>query len=373
LTYWVGQELDWDAPKIPVKLCVELPFWIMVPNCLQKVEVNDYSFDVWIIDDFIERYLNVITDSGLTCAYFGPPSGQKNDPKLMTRHCKTVLVVRSECNKDVLAAKKERNARERSANRFLIDFCMAHLPIINKLIQHYRLATYDYFAYEVSPWDVPIWYVASDTGSGAVRPLDYVKWDEKPVVISGSSTKRYELVDENQLQAAIAMQPSAGEFELLDALNFMERGDYSGAVRRITTAIEAQTEFVLRQELQKIYSAPEVEDRLNRSRNNFPRRLRHYENLSRRNLSGSLRTELNTTRDLRHKIVHNGLRITFAQRGEAQKAVDTGRWIFNWLENKPDRSAIREQLIAKRSLGRNFSVFDAEITSAGVIVHKPQI
>lgn len=373
MKYWVGQELDWAAPAIPVRLCVELPFWIMASNCIQKVEVNSHLFDVAMVEDFIEQYAGRITDSRSTCFYFGPTSGQKNDPQFMTRKCKTVLVINSDCNKDVLTAKKEGSARGRPATLFLIDFCMVHIAVINKLIQQYRLATYDYFAYEVSPWDVPIWYVASKIASGTVVLLDYAKWDEKPVITSGSSNERYKLIDEAQLKSAINMQPSAGEFELLDALNFMERGDYSGAVRRITTAIEAQTESVLRQELLKIHSPADVEVKLEASKNDFPGRLRQYEKLGKRKLPASLHTELDTTRDLRHKIVHEAFRITFRERWQAQKAVDTGRWIFNWLENQSDRRDVREKLIAKRSLGRSNSTFEAEITPAGVIVHKPPI
>jgi hypothetical protein len=81
--------------------------------------------------------------------------------------------------------------------------------------------------------------------------------------------------------------------------------------------------------------------------------------------------ELETIRTIRHSIVHKAYRIPFNERGSAQKAVDTGRWIFNWLENDPSRSRVREKEIGKRSLGRHISAFDAEITHAGVIVHKP--
>ena len=76
--------------------------------------------------------------------------------------------------------------------------------------------------------------------------------DVKPVIVDSSgSSETYKLIDPKELQEAMNLNPSAGEYELLDALNFVERGDYSGSVRRITTAIEAQLEFVLGQELFK--------------------------------------------------------------------------------------------------------------------------
>ena len=368
-SYFLGEELDWTAPAIPVKLIVELPFWIMVPNCVQKVEVNGHVFEVVLADYFVEQYAGSVTNSRSTCVYVGPEVGQKNDPKLMTRKCKTVLLISSECNKDVLAANRGQNAKLRLATLFLKDFCMAHLPVANKLIQQYRLATYDYFPFEISPWDVPIWYVASDIACETVVLLNYAEWDRKPGIVSRGSTERYELIDEAQLKVDLDSKASAGEFELLDALNLMETGDYSSAVRRITTAIEAQTESVFRQELLKHYSPAQAEKKLRASMYNFPRRLREYEELSKREMPAELHTELKATRDMRQKIVHEGFRIAFQDRGQAQESVDTGRWIFNWLENQPDRSGIREKLIAKRSIGRTISIFETEITPAGVIVH----
>jgi septin family protein len=122
---------------------------------------------------------------------------------------------------------------------------------------------------EISPWDVPIWFIMSEIASGRVTLMDYAKWDVKPIISTAGSPEQYKLIDEAQLKTAINTNPSAGEFELMDSLNFMERGDYSGAVRRITTAIEAQTEAALRQELLKRYSPAEVDTRLEQSKNDL--------------------------------------------------------------------------------------------------------
>lgn len=385
-SYWIGQELDWQATTVPVELHVELPYWIMVPDCIQDVEAHGHKFSVEIRDNYVELYAGVIVDSRFTCVYFGPPKKlspilekaiKKSHAPVMSRKCKTILLIHTDCNKDVLAACKDGdNRRQRSAHLYLKSFCEAHIEVVNRLIQQYRLSTYDYFPYEISPWDVPIWFIGR--GSDAVRVIlqDYSAFDEKPMIVStvsGGSSERYKLIDPKELQDAMAIQPSAGEFELQDALNFMERGDYSDAIRRITTAVEAQTEEVLRQELLKIYPLPEVEKRLKASENNFPARLIRYQKLSSRKLPDALDKEIKTTRTLRHSIVHRGRRITFNERGQAQRAIDTGRWIFNWLENQPTRSNIREKLISKRSIGRHFSLFYAEITSSGIIVHKPQL
>jgi hypothetical protein len=294
--YWIGQELDWEAPSIPVDLRVELPFWIMVPDCVQDVDVNGHKFCTEIKDNYGEIYARVVADSRFSCIYFGPP--RKLDPELkkaikkshapvLSRKCKTVLLIHSACNKDVLTAAEQKDNRSHSAQLYLRSFCAAHIEVVNRLIQQYRLSTYDLFSYEVSPWDVPIWFIGS--GGDALRIVlqDYRAWDEKPVMLNSMTDnkgERYELIDVTELQSAMSAKASAGEYELLDALNFIERGDYSGAVRRITTAIEAQLESVLRQELLKIHSVAEAEKKLKASENDFPGRLRQYQKLSKRTL-----------------------------------------------------------------------------------------
>ena len=45
----------------------------------------------------------------------------------------------------------------------------------------------------------------------------------------------------------------SGEFDLLDARSLMERGDYTGAVRRTTTAIEALIGAKLKEELAPLF------------------------------------------------------------------------------------------------------------------------
>jgi hypothetical protein len=380
-SYWIGQELDWEAATVPVQLYVELPYWVMVSNCTQDVEVNGHKFKVDIREDFIELYGEVIVDSRFTCLYIGPPERPSPDLKaikkgkatVMSRKCKTVLRIHSDCNKDVLAASREEGGRSNPAHTYLTSFCEAHFDVVNHLIQQYRLATYDYFAYELSPWDIPIWFVKSEINTVRIVLQDYLQWDEKPAIDTGGTKERYKLIEPSELQTALTFQPSAGEFDLMAALNLMERGDYSGAVRRITTAIEAQTESMLRQELLKKHPKEEAEKLLRDTENDFPGRFRQYLKLSRRKLPHGLDKELDMTRALRHSIVHDGKRIPFNEHGRAQRSVDTGRWIFDWLENQPARFDVREKKIGKRSLGRHFSLYYSEITPAGVVVHKPPL
>lgn len=381
-SYYLGQELNWEAEVVPVVLFVELPFWLMVPNCSLEVEVHGHTFKVEVVDNFYELHAEEVLDSRAKCLYLGSDLSQvnpeiikfieENEVPALPRKCKTVLRIHSKCNGDVLEAEQEEGRRSKEAYFYFRTFCDAHIAIVNKLIKQYRLSTYDHFAYEVSPWDVQIWFVETGKGSVIVVLLNYARWDRKPGTGPlGGALQTYELISSAGLQEEMKTQATAGELELLDAINLMERGDYSGAVRRITTAIEAVMEFVLRQELLKVHLEAEVEKKLYASRNDFPGRLRQYQKLSGRVMPDVLQKDLETTRNLRHEIVHRALRITFKERGRAQRSVDTGRWIFNWLENLPERKSIREKRIALRSVGRHFSFFDAEITNAGVVVHKP--
>ena len=248
--------------------------------------------------------------------------------------------------------------------------CSAHIAVVNRVIRPYRLSTYDYFAYEVSPWDVPIWFVVPHGGPLLrVSMFDYADWDFKPHMFKGNAESEYELIDLDAFRSSLEAESGEGEIELLDALNFMERGDYSGAVRRVATALEAVVEAALKRELQKLYPEAEVVKKLEASKNDYPGRVRQYQKLSLRQLPEFLDREMDATRDLRHRIVHRAYRIPFAERGQAQRSVDTGRWIYNWFEESPERNAVREKKVALRSLGRNLPVFDATITQSGVIVH----
>src|SRR5437773_6295638 len=280
-SYHVGQSLNWKSEPIRAVAFTELPFWIMMPNCVLDVEVNGHTFKVDIRDDFVEYYVNMITDSRQSCSYLGIHSEsiitefteatKSDDVSSLPRKSKTVVRINSACICDVFAALKDGGRRSNEAFTYLQAFCEAQIEILNSLINGYRLATYDFFAFEVSPWDVPIWFVESEIASELIVLPDYKRWDFKPVI--GPSEGPYlpfEFISPADLQSKLKYRPTPGETDLLDAINLMERGGYSDAVRRICTAIEAVTKFALQQELLERYSERETEERLLKSRNDFP-------------------------------------------------------------------------------------------------------
>ena len=159
------------------------------------------------------------------------------------------------------------------------------MPVVNKLIQGYRLATYDYFVFEVAPWDVPYWYIERDGHSARSILVPYRAWDHPPFLITKRPGKPevYKLIEGTTFRDHFTTDATPGEFELLDALNLIERGDYSGAVRRVTTAIEVVVEAVLERALVAVEGQAAATKFLNNTRTNFSQLVRKYELLSRAN------------------------------------------------------------------------------------------
>jgi hypothetical protein len=233
--------------------------------------------------------------------------------------------------------------------------------------------TYDYFAFEVSPWDVPQWLIERDGGSVSSILVPYRTWDYKPEVFNtpGSPAVPYQLIKGADLCIGISTVGTPGEFDLMDALNLMERGDYSGAVRRISTAIEAVVAAVAFDQVEIAEGTQKAKKFLKDTQMDFPRRIKKYEKLSKRKFPESLQEDLVAIRLLRNRIVHQAYRINSGELGLAQRSVDTGRWIFNWFENDTAKRNLREKRIGFRSLGRepDVGIFPTKITPNGVEVY----
>jgi hypothetical protein len=386
--YAIGDSLNWDAPWIDVRLWTELPFWLMVNNSTVPIECGGHEFAIAIHDNYFELFFGEATDSRTTVGYRGPLKKRENLPQTvkqamdqhpngsyMWRKCKTYLKVESRCNEDVWnAARKDEVPRANEVKLYLSKLCRGHIPVINKLIQKYRLTTYDYFAFEVAPWDVPRWFIEREGHAIHATIHNYREWDVKPLLFNlkdpSEKPKVYNFIEADELRNQIQVVATPGELELLDALNLMERGDYSGAVRRITTAIEVVVEHVAGKAMEAAHGKQAAEKFLNSTRMRFDERHKTYQKLTGRQISRNQLMRLQETRNLRHRIVHGGYRIGPGELGMAQKAVDTGRWMFNWFENDQARCNTREKRISFRSLGRNLEagIFRPEITPAGVVL-----
>ena len=303
-----------------------------------------------------------------------------------SRLCRSLMKLSARAHRDVIEALGTEHdgtgdpRRIAEARAYLASLCEAHIPIINNFIQRYRLVTYDYVPYEVSPWDVPVWMVVTPDGAAVLTLLAYAEWDRKPTIRDQDRTgdpeaaaSPFRFADPADIAATDPLAATPGEFDLLDARSLMERGDYTGAIRRSVTAIEAVVEHALRRELAKTYASAEVERRLAASETDYPGRYRQWKRLSNVSVSAHVEEAFDETRKVRNSIVHKGLRLTPAIRSQAQKSVDTARWLFNTIENDSARVAVREKPNPLRDVGRVAlaSRFDTDIVSNQIVVLQP--
>jgi len=386
-----GDGIDWSSPLAETRLYVELPFWLMTPPGTVSVEWSGAKFAVDICSAWIEVFGGQVTDSRASVIHHGPwrPEGwQPSEPiaaefarlqmQWLQRPCKAVLRLTARAHSSAFRELDETEPPRARAEQeaYWASLCEAHVPVVNELIQRYRLATYDYFAYEVSAWDVSVWYLKhADAGYRAVL-LPYQEWDAKPVIVEQPETpgsppkaRQFEWTRPDALAVASSGDATPGEFDLLDARSLMERGDYTGAVRRTVTAVDAVLRWALVRELEKKYPPEEAEDRTARTDNDFPGRLAQWRKLAQPQISQQEFDEFQATREIRHEIVHRGRRLTHQERGRAQRAVDTGRWLYNKIEGSAERAQLRDYGVLK-SAGRVAMAlrFPATVDFDGIIL-----
>lgn len=371
---WIfGQDIDWTSPLVETTLAVELPFWLMIPDCSVTITWDKTHFEVSIQQLTMELFLDFISDSRQTVAghtaikqeLFEFPDrlaalSSKQRRPMMPRPCKTVLGIKTRAHRDIFRelTETDRPVVTSEFNAYRASLCEAHIPVINELIQRYRLKTYDYFPYEVSAWDVPVWYVSHGKHQHRALLMGYKGWDFRPVIVGPSMSAdgspnlaQFEWTDKVELEASSSTHSSQGEFDLLDARSLMERGDYTGAVRRAVTSIEALVGQKLRDALQLTMSAQEAEKEFKRNERHFPSRLKQLQKVLNVTYPDALLKAFEETRRIRHEIVHQGRRLTIHDRDFAQRAVDSGRWLFNKIEDNSAMTQAREHGTL-RSAGR---------------------
>lgn len=387
--FTMGDGIDWSSPLGATNLYVELPFWLMMQSGSIEIRWSGVAFSVEICPPWMELFGREVTDSRATVLRHGPRRPKKYDPPgelaekfareqipSMQRGCKTVLRLSTRSHASAFRdlGEKDPPRAKFELEAYWASLCEAHVPVVNELIQRYRLLTYDYHAFEVSAWDVPVWYLSrAGVGCRAVL-LPYKAWDVKPASVEGGESEGdppkiqpFEWTTPVKLAAASSEDATPGEFDLLDARSLMERGDYTGAVRRTVTAIEAILGWALLAELEKHYEGAEAAVRLKTTDNNFPARLKMWRGLARPAIDQVLFDELESTRQIRHEIVHRGRRLIHSDRGRAQRSVDTGRWLYNKIEARPDRAKLRDSGTLK-SVGRVALAlrFPANLASDGI-------
>jgi hypothetical protein len=180
----------------------------------------------------MEVFGHEVTDSRESVVHQGPldrawtPSGkleellEESGAALMLRQSKTVLRLKARGHTDAFreVGEDEHPRVEAEHVAYRTSLCEAHIPVINELIQRYRLTSYDYFAYEVSPWDVPVWQLGHAGDGLTAVLLTYKRWDEKPVVLEDGPepgappvARPFEFVTGRDLEAIATSEATPGE------------------------------------------------------------------------------------------------------------------------------------------------------------------
>ncbi len=161
------------------------------------------------------------------------------------------------------------------------------------------------------------------------------------------------------------------------------RGRYRDAIRYLVTAIEVVLECKLRDALaQKGLSDDEMEQRLERTFNDFEGRLADYVRVTGRRMPGPLisvvpwingvrlKQELDSARQLRHKVVHESLRLERSMKGYLQRPMETISWLFNWfrIESPISVTGLSKHYTLKMAMLSQLDFFSPEYTKDGVAV-----
>jgi hypothetical protein len=358
-SYVLGDGINWRSPLNQAFLYVELPFWLMVPAGAIQVEWSGARFTVDVCPPWQEVFAGEVTDSRRTVIDYGPQGPDMRSalrrsmvevpvPSL-PRPCKTMLRLTTRAHSSAFESQGNGATASPEQEAYRASLCRAHIPVVNEVIQRYRLETYDFFAYEVSPWDVPVWYVKFKNNGFCVIVSPYKQYDRKPEykVLGSSSSREFQYSTPVELSSVSTSGATPGEFDLLDAWSLIERGDYTGAVRRTVTAIEAVTEWALRIELEKQLSREEVDEKLANTEMDFPGRLRQLNKLRKPPIAKVLIDAFQRARKMRNDIVHRGRRISDDEHGDVERVVDTTRWLYNKIEAREDRASLRDKHVQK--------------------------
>ena len=387
-----GDTVDFESELANISLFVELPFWLMVAPGSVEVTWSDATFTLEICPPWEEVFGGAFTDSRGTCLYNGPIHvAGHGDPAegfrkllkwesipVVARKCRTVLKLAARAHSHALrrpAYDDTPRAWDQQA-AYWASLCEAHIPVVNELLRRYRLLTYDPFACDVTSWDVPVWYVQHAGGTFPAVLLPYKSLDAKPVTMERSDRPgdldrmrepAWTTVEALSEPADAGVTP--GEFELLDARALLERGDYTGAIRCVVSAIEAVVDWALGNLLAERHGAKEAARRLRASENDFPGRLTEWRKLAKTKMGDGLFREFQATRTICHEIVHLGRRLTFEDRELAHRAVDTGRWLYDLIEDTPARTQLREAgaMHSGGGIGSTFR-FPATVGSGGIVL-----
>ena len=396
---WPGMTLNWDSPRREILLHAELPFWLLVADCSLQVTVKDCTLELSITGKAIEiqrgkAYKDSHSNTAIIETVGGTPSdraavilGGMKQSGFTIRETRTLISIRTNVLEDALAAIQEGGRRGVDAQMYFTSFVHAHLPFVNKTINAYRQAGNDPFTAEVTEWDIPVWYIDVDENFIPISLVPYKASEGLPAIITKEGkADPITFVEAGDIEDVLKLPELPGVIDLLDAWSLYYRGRQSDAIRSLITSLEVLLEARLRECLSKAgLTDAEVESRLDKSWNNFQARLAEYTRVARRRVPGPilsaipyingvrLHEELEQARSLRHKIVHEGERISYPFHGQMQRVMETMTWLINWLAEYSSRRGRRLEGDPLKSSMRGVLLLGYEYTPTGVVVQQHSV
>lgn len=390
---WPGSSLDWSSPLLPVKIYVELPFWLLTPADTFDVPYSGTAFKVKVVHGCEEIQLTTThLMSRHSTVYIAEPNEsvpegiqrriERSGNGCSARIHRTTLILEAAAMASALGDPTDSKGQS-DALVYLAALASGYFPIVNQIITAYRRAACDPFVQEVTEATVPIWFVKHNDRFIRIGLYPYADQEyrfhwpteagvQEPADFSTSS----------ELREFLNLKETPGETILQDSWSYFYAGRFSDAIRGLVTAIEV----LLERKYYEALIAHERNDelankRLSETAQKFTTRLNHYLHLTKRTVPGPmlswvhyilgtyLRTELNQTRTLRHKIVHKGHRVDPIDHGPMLRSMETMTWLFDWLEDHPRSSRNRFKFYElKTYLKGRRSLFETEYTDGCVKV-----
>ena len=391
---WPGSSLDWSSPRIGVQLYVELPFWLMMPEGQFEVAHGETKLKIDVVHGCEEIQLTTTHLKNRSSTVFivrpnelPPPAAQRRIDSskngCSARIHRTTLVIETFALRSALEGViHEKPISRNHAAMYFTALGAGHLPLVNALITAYRRASYDPFVQEVTGATVPIWFLRFKDHFLRVSVYPYADLEYRCTLRTkeGKSVP-VDLSTIEEVSQFLKQVETPGETILLDAWNYFYAGRYSDSIRALVSAIEVLLEAKYTDALRDSGKSPEqIQSVMTFTTTKFFTRLNNYLELTKRTLPGPLlswdpfvtgvrlRSELIQTRELRHKIVHEGHRMSAFAHSSMLRAAETMTWLFDWIDDNEINGIKRFKQYSIKGMLKGRIMFDVEYAIEGVKV-----
>ncbi len=391
---WPGSSLDWSSSRITVHLYVELPFWLMMPEGQLAVCHGASNLKITVVHGCEEiqltttHYKNRFSTAFIVKPGELPPLEAQRRIEQSKNGCsarihRTTLVIETMVIQSALEGfMHEKSLNRAHAAQYLTALVAGHIPLVNALITAYRRVSYDPFVQEVTEATVPIWFLRFKDHFLRVSVYPYSDLEYRlDLPTKERKTEPVNLATIQEVGQFLSQCETPGETILLDAWSYFYAGRFGDSIRALVSAIEVLVEAKYAEALRNSgKSTEQVQRALESTATKFITRLNNYLQVTKRTIPGPLlswlpyitgvrlRSELGRTRELRHKIVHEGHRVSPFDHGSMLRAAETMTWLFDWLDNNEVASMKRFKRYEIKEMLKGRILFDVEYATDGVKV-----